>query len=1492
MTTLPDKAILSGADNRPPMLEKDIVTRPKKYSELSATEAIQADCDVKATNITLQGLPLDVYALVSNHKVAKELWERIQLLMQGTSLTKQERECKLYDEFDKFAYKKGETLRSFNARSQLRSTFFGCNPSDDPVSLSNSSALIPELSISIKVSPYQSSQYGSPYQSQQYAHNQSSAPLLITYASNEFQSSVYHNVYSPSSSIPQVEYAPLVHQQPELSQPESVLIVLVFQKGDDPIDAINHMMSFLTVVVTSPYPTTNNQLRNSSNPRQHATINNGRVTLQPIQRRQTSFAADPGIAKAQATQTVITHNAAYQADDLDTYDFDYDEINSVKVALMANLFHYGSDDLTEAAVQNSNSPTQQDAMILSMIEQLKTQVVNCTKINLDNKSVNDTLTAELERYKEVRILKEGQNVDLKSKDNGSDSCAQSVEIDNLKQTLSEHLKEKESLMQTITLLKNDFQKEESSFQNHFYLKKAQQLEAKLYDGNVIEKTNAIVICDSEETLMLAEESRSKMLPKQKDPMMTEKKVNTTPVEYTNFVNYPEPTPSTRPTKVEVPKELPKASMVNTSLKKVKHHLASYDVVVKERTTATTITKGTPKCISSNGTGCRVESKTFEVKMNKVLNENERLLEQVISKDIVNIIVTSSVNNAYEPVHECERCLKLETELQKEFIKRKIYGKLFKRYTTLEKHCISLKVDTQLNQEIFQRDNSFSQRSVPSFDQLYAINELKAQSQEKDMVIKKLKERIKFLSGNIKKDKIKKELEEIETINIKLDHKATKLIVSNGHLKQTYKKLYDSIKSSRIRSKEQCDDLINQVNLKFAENSNLNASLQEKVLVITAIKDNLKKLKGKVVVDEAVISHPIDLKMLNVDVAQLAPKLQNNRRAHYDYLKHTQEEIATLREIVKQGRSLNPLNTSLDCACKYTKRIYELLIIIRQTCPCINNLGINLSTSASGSQPSGNTKKDKIQQTPSSTKKNKIEAHPRTITSSLRNKNCVVKSKDTASVQHSKLNVNSNLQCVTCNGCLFYDNHDSCVLDFINTVNAHVKSKSVKKTKPKASRNNVPGSKFRHNKSLSVNKKKPNKSWISTVSNVPSSSVDECRLSKLFSGMVKFDNGHVEKIMDYGDYQIGNVMISRVYFMDGLGHNLFSVGQFCDSDLEVAFRQHTCFNRNLEASKSKSWLWHRRLSHLNFGAINHLARQGLVWGLPKLKFKKDHLCSACVIGKSKKKSHKPKSEDTNQEKLYLLHMNLCGPMRVESVNGKKYILAIVDDYSRFTWVKCLRTDNGTEFVNQTLREYYEQVGISHETSVARSPQQNGVAKRRSRTLIEAARTIENLEKLQLKADIGIFIGYTPTKKAFQIYNRRTRRIIETIYVDFDELTAMASKQSSSGPTLHEMTPETISSGLMPNPTSSTLFVPPLRTDWEMLFQPLFDELLTPPPSVDQPDPKVIALIAEVVAPKPAASIGSPSSTTVDQDAPLLVILKQHPNLNLPSFLTMLKMIIMT
>ncbi|GKB36631.1 retrovirus-related pol polyprotein from transposon TNT 1-94 [Tanacetum coccineum] len=314
----------------------------------------------------------------------------------------------------------------------------------------------------------------------------------------------------------------------------------------------------------------------------------------------------------------------------------------------------------------------------------------------------------------------------------------------------------------------------------------------------------------------------------------------------------------------------------------------------------------------------------------------------------------------------------------------------------------------------------------------------------------------------------------------------------------------------------------------------------------------------------------------------------------------------------------------------------------------------------------------------------------------------------------------------------------------------------------------------------------------------------------FLGTVKFGNDHVAKILGYGDYQIRNVTISKVYYVEGLRHNLFSVGQFCDSNLEVAFRQHTCFIRNLEGVDLLTGSQGNNLYTLSLGdmlASSPISRHGLVRGLPKLKFVKDHLCSACTMGKSKKKPHKPKSKDTNQEKLYLLHMDLYGPMRIASVNGKKYILVIVDDYSRFTWVKFLRskdeapdfiikflkmiqvqlqvtvrrirTYNRTEFVNQTLHEYYEKIGISHETSVARSPQQNGIVERRNHTLIKATRT------MLIYAKALLFLWAEAVAIAY-----------------FDELTAMAFEHSSPGPALHEMTPATISSGLVPNPPPLT------------------------------------------------------------------------------------------
>nr|GEW94982.1 hypothetical protein [Tanacetum cinerariifolium] len=1091
------RMILESVENGPllwPSIEENGVTRPKKYYELSATEAIQADCDIKATNIILQGLPPEVYALLSNHKVAKELWEIIQLLMQGTSLIKQERE--------------------------MNTKFLNTLP--------------PEWS--------------------------------------KFVTDVKLVRDLHTTNVDQL-HAYLGQQKFHANE-----------NGDDLIDAINHMMSFLMVIVTSRYPPTNYQLRNSSNPRQQATKNNGRVTVQPIQGRHTSLAGgtlrtytsgasgtiqgnrgllsatttkekdtcqnnalsqrgkgmshDPGIAEAQTTQNVITHNVAYQAEDLDAYDSDCDEINSAKIALMANLSHYGANDLAE----NSNLPVQQDEIILSMIAQLKTHVVNCTKINLNNKNVNETLTVELERYMDqVRISKEGNNVDK-----GLDSCAQSVEIDNLKQTLSEHLKEKESLKEMVTLLKNDFQKEElRNIDREWYFKdihirskwnnsrKQRTVVCYNYKGEghmskqcINPKRKRDESWFKDKLLLVQAQVNGQILHEEElaflvDPGIAE--AQTTQNVITHNAAYQAEDLDAYDSDCDEINSAKIALMANLShygandlaevhnQDNVTHNVTNQAVQAMPLSEQSNIVKQSETEITSDSNiipysrykdqvrilkkennvdkvldSCAqsVEIDNLKQTLSEHLKEKESLKETVtLLKNVFQKEESRNIDREFFYDHTTKQALGFQNPFylkKAQQLKPKIYdGSVIQKTNAIVirdiKETLRLAKESRSKMLLKQKDPIMYEKKVTKLNSMNfdepnlstrptqvevpkvsmvntSLKKLKNHlasfdvSQEKDIIIKKLKERIKSLSGNMKEEKIKQELKEIETINIELDHRVTKLIAESGHLKQTYKQLYDLIKSSRIRSKEQCDDLIKQVNIKSAKNSDLNVSLQEKVLVITALKDTLSKIKGKVVVDEAIILHPIDPKLLKIDVTPLAPKLRNNMIAHYEYLKHTQEETVTLREIVEHERSLNPLNTSLYYACKYTKRIQELLIILKQTCLYIHNLGdklvvvtpmnktkkvrftepitslgnkpiktssssnvvsnkpmlsstgVTLPTSASGSQRSGNIKKDKIQQTPSSAKKNKLESYPRNVRTSLQNKKSVVNTKNIARIK--------------------------------------------------------------------------------------------------------------------------------------------------------------------------------------------------------------------------------------------------------------------------------------------------------------------------------------------------------------------------------------------------------------------------------------------------------------------------------------------------------------
>ncbi|GKE59178.1 hypothetical protein Tco_1498363 [Tanacetum coccineum] len=319
-------------------------------------------------------------------------------------------------------------------------------------------------------------------------------------------------------------------------------------------------------------------------------------------------------------------------------------------------------------------------------------------------------------------------------------------------------------------------------------------------------------------------------------------------------------------KIEAPRELPKVSLVNTSLKKLKYHLGQFDTVVKKRITPDALTEGewgfehtkavflkeiipflkTLKDIF-NVFDKDLLNECFEIQKKQFLIENDRLLDQIISQDIVNIVVNSlsdintsvnvnssaALNDSVNYVEMCNKCLELEAELIKQhnMVEKDEYNRLSKSFSKLEQHCISLEIAMQLNKGIFQKNNTFMNQTEPSFDQLFELN-------------------IKRLNKTSTTNSVKNNTDEIETINIELEHRVTKLIAENEHLKQTYKQLYDSIKPSRVQAKEHFESLVNQLNQKSVEITDLNAQLQEKVFVITALKNDFRKFKGKDIVDNA------------------------------------------------------------------------------------------------------------------------------------------------------------------------------------------------------------------------------------------------------------------------------------------------------------------------------------------------------------------------------------------------------------------------------------------------------------------------------------------------------------------------------------------------------------------------------------------------------------------------------------------------------------------
>nr|GEV75830.1 hypothetical protein [Tanacetum cinerariifolium] len=471
--------------------------------------------------------------------------------------------------------------------------------------------------------------------------------------------------------------------------------------------------------------------------------------------------------------------------------------------------------------------------------------------------------------------------------------------------------------------------------------------------------------------------------------------------------------------------------------------------------------------------------------------------------------------------------------------------------------------------------------------------------------------------------------------------------------------------------------------------------------------------------------------------------------------------------------------------------------VRNTNPCVStSTGLNHKTNVSRPQHRSNQLKDKVVPNNSQVKlkKTQVEEHPRI--SSISNK---IKSVTMCNDSLNSRTLNVNAVCATCKKCLVDSNHFACVTKMLNDMNTRTKKPKVvpiSTRKPKAHANkSVATSLKKKVASKSTNQKpksyyrmmyekiskawkwwiekqcplgykwvpKTKMQWVPKAKNenvqkrilqLILSIVDSgcmkhmtgnlkllCNFVKKFLGTVHFRNDQFTPILRYGDLVQGNITINMVYYVEGLNHNLFSVGQFCDADLEVAFRKSTCFVRDLQGNDLlTAWLWHRRLSHLNFDYINLLSKKDVVIGLPKLKYIKDQLCLSCEVSKAKRISFKSKAVPSSKGRLNLLHMDLCGPMRIASINRKKYILVIVDDYSRYTWTLFLRSkdetpevlkefltmiqrilqalvitvqsDRGTKFLNKTLNAFFKEERIKHQTSTARTPEQNGVVESRN------------------------------------------------------------------------------------------------------------------------------------------------------------------------------------
>ncbi|GKA50229.1 hypothetical protein Tco_0743302 [Tanacetum coccineum] len=473
-------------------------------------------------------------------------------------------------------------------------------------------------------------------------------------------------------------------------------------------------------------------------------------------------------------------------------------------------------------------------------------------------------------------------------------------------------------------------KQALGYQNPFYLKKAQRIKPTFYDGIVIsDKHVAMPAIDDEETLILEEYHMSNPSTKSSDAS---------------------------PVKIEAPKELPKKRTTPDALtagewgfehtkavfnneiipflKSLKDIFNVFDKdLLNEIIEVQTVFDQIEAAIQQS----LVDKQCLEIAKKELFLENDRLLQKIMSQDVLLTVMNSmslngeSVNVEMQRNKSCDNCFNLDAELSKS------------------------------QNTNFQKDKSCDNQNALEIPKYFKNNDLKAQLQDKDTTICKLKEIIKSIRENNKEKNTSLNRSELETTNKELENSVAKLLFENerlckkiNHVKQVFKDQFDSIKKTHVRTKERSDSLINKLNLKSVENEDLKAQIQDKVFVITSLKNDLRKLKGKEINSVAQIPYATTIVpgMFKLDLDPLAPKLLQNREAHIDYLNHIQEQADIVRVIVEQAKAKQPLDNALDFACKHAKRIHELLVYVRDMYPNV----IKLSAKKVVVTPINNVKK--------------------------------------------------------------------------------------------------------------------------------------------------------------------------------------------------------------------------------------------------------------------------------------------------------------------------------------------------------------------------------------------------------------------------------------------------------------------------------------------------------------------------------------------------------